>query len=726
MHRVALTLALLGTLGCGGPRSAAPRSPLGVSTEFVDAPMELADPSDRAMARARFESMNLSDPQRVELRQALATELGHRARSARAAGDLDDAFAALLELASLWTATELAEPIVAAELAPYAELTASLLADVSRAGNDVHAAAALALLAVMRPERAEEYARELQLIFDYSDELEQAMWGEGAEGARPIAILEDVERSVHTPLVIDELVGLLVTRQRFFDAKIRDSGAQLDVALVRAHGDGVVRSAWLIVGILARANRLDEVPAALAPIKGIGDDGELRLAVQTALSEDAGPKEWIDLAGQFQSGDSDRRDLETTLAIVREGLRRHPRSVALHTAAGLTARAGNNLPLAIDHFERALALAPDSRDAAEQLSELYRVQIGQLVFAHRPRAAVAALRAAADFHASAAQRWSEPLRSDLAAAYATMGRGLVSLGELDDGREHLERSVALRPTIDALEYLGLIELKRDRFAAAVRHFSAALKLPATDVATTFDRARILRLAGEALAGHGDAKGAADRFRQALDSWKRLSSRVELTPRFAAEMHLEAGKAQWALGHRREALARIDAAIDADSDGSETYTDVVAFLIVNGQYPRALDAYHRALGSTAVSDYYKVFMSLWIVGEARRLDRTPDPLATSFLEERAGRLWYDDLARLATHRADVQALKTRATTRARRAELLYYAAVLGRTAEDPRAVEALLRRVVATEMVLFFEYDMAKHWLEQRYATASDSQQRATP
>jgi hypothetical protein len=139
---------------------------------------------------------------------------------------------------------------------------------------------------------------------------------------------------------------------------------------------------------------------------------------------------------------------------------------------------------------------------------------------------------------------------------------------------------------------------------------------------------------------------------------------------------------------------------------------VAFLIVRNQYERALDAYHRALGSPEIGAYFKVYISLWVLAEARRQGLPPDPLARDFLASRDGTLWYDDLARYATGRMTLEALRARATTRSRRAELLYYQAVLGTDRRHPDQSRRLLQGVVATEMVLFFEYDMARHWLRQ--------------
>ena len=60
----------------------------------------------------------------------------------------------------------------------------------------------------------------------------------------------------------------------------------------------------------------------------------------------------------------------------------------------------------------------------------------------------------------------------------------------------------------------------------------------------------------------------------------------------------------------------------------------------------------------------------------------------------------------------------ATTRGRRAELDFYAAMLSLVRDDPAEATALLQRVLASNMVLFFEYDMATYILRNNLIDAS--------
>jgi tetratricopeptide (TPR) repeat protein len=288
----------------------------------------------------------------------------------------------------------------------------------------------------------------------------------------------------------------------------------------------------------------------------------------------------------------------------------------------------------------------------------------------------------------------------------------VSLGEIERATKYLNKSVELNANTMAYEFLGTIQLKQHRYHRAARYFDAALSVPGHGATHEFNRAKILRLASEAYAGAGNKLRQLQYARSALEAWRRFDDRLPDSAR--SEMFVERGKLLWGLGEREIALRAFDAAIDIGSDDANAHAAVIAFLVVRDQYDRALDAYHRALGSREIGSYFKVYMSLWVLAEAAHLGRPADSLATEFLRSRKGPLWYDQLARFATHRLSGDALARAANTRARRAEMLYYRAVLGKLPENER--DQLLREVIATNAIMFFEYDMAQALLSHKKAT----------
>lgn len=705
-----LATALVAMSGCGG--SVARSSTLPATLPSTDAPYELAYDQDLQMARDRYQALAPGDQARAALRAALADEYARRVRAALEAPDqLQRAHEMLMELASMWTPAELEAGAPGMEA--YVDEARAARDVLARAGADLEAAAALYFLQAADPAARQAadspYLDEIQEIFAYADALAVARFGDGAERSRPIEILAAVLEGLPSRPVVDALVAQVHERQSALLARFRSDGPSAD--LIHAHGAGVFRASWSVVRALARAGRLEEAPAALKGLETMGTDADMAGLVDAALAPDAGEEQWLALAAAFQHEDPEQADPGAALQVCLEGARRLPGSAALAYAAAEIALAIDRPSQAVALYERGMALAP-GRDAAETLADLYSTRVAVLALAERPHAALEQLAALERFHAQAARRWpGKPLKSDLAQAYAAMGRGMVGLGELATARRYLERSVTQRRNHEALALLGTIALKQDRFREARQHLDAALALPADGVYLQLERARVLRLAGDAAAGMGDGARAARHWAQALEAWLTLAQAIDLPPRFQGEMLVESARAHWALGDRDTALRAFEAAVDVDTDGEDTHTSVVSFLITRGDYERALDAYHRALGNYEISDYAKVYMSLWMLAEARRRGEAPDALAEEFLAGREGALWYDDLARYATGRLGLGALQARAGTRGRRAELAYYTAVLGDPG-GPRAVRSLLERVLATDMVLFFEYDMAKHWLGQ--------------
>lgn len=705
-------LALAGAVGCGS--RSGPDDPFAGLARGKDAPYDLAEEQDLAEVRSELFAMAPDAAERPALRRRLADELARRLAVALALNHHSDAYRALARLMRLWNADELRDAAaVGRALTPYRNAIARARKVFARAGKDRETAAALCALALIEPEKAAQHRAELDEVFAFADQLAIAENGDGAVGARPIAILEDLIEIHPAPWLVDRLVALYVERQKQLDAHFQKHSA--DLSVIRAHGDGVVRTVWHIVRVLARSGRLADAPAAYEPISGMGDDRELRDRVRRALAADATAPDWVMVAARFHSSDPDKADFAAALAISQEATRRFPSSPSAFLAAAESARQLGEQPLAIRLYETGLRLDPDHADAASALAQLYVERIADLASSDRTAGAARAFRRFESFQKAASKRLGRRLEPDRADALAALGRGMASQGEIDQARRYLERSIAERPTLAALESLGTIEAKRDRFDRAADLFERAVRQPAAEPLDRYQQCKLLRLLGEARLDEGKGELGKTRLRAALVAWHKLSQQVELPDVLLAESLVEQGKILWRLGDRETALVAFDAAVDSDPDGASSHADVVAFLIVRNEYDRAVDAYHRALGSHSIGDYFKVYMSLWVMAEARRQGRAVDPIARDFLAGRNGRLWYDDLARFAGGRIDLPRLQSRATTRGRRAELLYYSAVLGgdiRT--DPSRARRLLEKVVSSDMVLFFEYDMAKHWLRNGF------------
>lgn len=727
-------LFLLCTVGCAVGCSNPVKPPVegpGVAIKQLplsDAPYALANDRDLEDRLDYFQSLALGD-KRAKLRTEIADEYARRMteamKSGHTAGQANDYLLALL---GLWTGPELRAGGLAPALEPYAATVAGMRKHFARSGRDIETATALYFLALAEPAKSARHMAEIGEIFAYADSLARAQYGEGAEGSRPITILETIVEHVSIPDAVERLADLYIARQEVITRLFNKSDRRME--LIRAHGAGVLHTAWHLARIFGRAERLPAAVPQLARFKGIGSHDRLSDALVKAVANPPSELAWRELLRTFiepdpkEDDDEKNQRLRAALELCRQAAGLFPQSDRFAVCAAETAAQLDLMHVAIRFYEEALARAPDNYDAANTLADFYRQRVSTLAFYDRPLAARERLAQLEAFHTRAAVTFKDkPLKADLAEAYSSMGQGMTSLGELSEASAYLEKSLQLRPTAAALEHMGTIDYKRERYDAAIKRFEAALDIAPNSPIGRYHRARILRLAGDALAATGESGSAADYWNKSIILWAELYDRLELPPRFKGELLIDSGKSKWALGDQEVALLHFENAIDADPDGDDTHSSVVSFLIVRGHYRRALDAYHRALGSLAISAYSKVYMSLWVLAESRRQGQPPDPLALEYLASRNGRLWYDDLARLATGRIDREALAERAHTRGQRAELLYYGAVLDDRLSS-KDIRAVMQSVIDTDMVLFYEYEMAQYWLSEGFAVSQSANKTA--
>ncbi|MCE9579503.1 MAG: hypothetical protein K8W52_40655 [Deltaproteobacteria bacterium] len=668
---------------------------------IVDAPYELADPIDFDMVRDRVWALP-AGPEAVAARRALVPALIARARAQLMARKPDLAHRALLELAELYAGTPDAE--LAQALAPARADLARLVAAFSRSGNDQAAITALVLAAAAAesPAARTDLLARIDEILAFVDDLAASQHGEVGRGAAPITSLAPIARTAAVAALTDRYVAAIVLRQAAI-AALLDSG-QATFATVSAHRD-VGKSARMIAVALGRGARAPQIAAAIAPIRGIGADRDLGRTAGPVARPAASAAEFEALATALGGGDDG--DPTAALAVEATALVRFPDDPALLTAAAERALALGRLEQAIALDQAAFALAPRDADLGHRLAALYRERTARLAATGRPNAAAAELTAFERFLGTVARLGD--FASDRADALVAVARAQAGQGDLDDAIALANRALAAAPTIDAYELLATIALKRERWDDALALIARGLQTPHETPSAAVTHARLVRLQGDAQAGAGRPTKARGPWLRALDEWAALGDHLELPPSLAGMRLVESGKLLWLLGERDRAFTLFDGALDADPDGDDTHVQAIEFLLASGAYDRAADAFHHALGADGVSGDTKVYLALWLVAEARAAGAPPDALALDYLAGRQGQAWTDELARLATRRADLAVVESRAVTRGRKVELAYYRAVLdlGPATPDAATRARLLAQVTASDLVLFYEYDLAR-------------------
>jgi tetratricopeptide (TPR) repeat protein len=711
-RRIAASIAALGAasivaLGAGlaGCAHAAPA----FHPAWPDAQIELRDDGDREQA---IDRLWLVPPgaERDRARAPIATALARRIGDAIEDDQPFIAAALLDQLTALWQGDPLA---VGRGLAGHTALLRDLRVTFARSGALEPAAQTLILLAEVEPAARAAHLAELDEVLGFADELAITESGAAAHRAQPIAILEPTVLALPLPWLVDRYVALQIERQRAVAALLDHQGASM--AIVRAHRD-LLSTARRIAGVLARAGRAPEIHARLARLQGgYGTDRELTVRAEVVADQPTADA-YGELASVLRSGDREP-DPGGALAVCLSGLARFPDDPGLLAAAGGDARALGRVDQAIALYQQALHAGNELDTAiALRLGKLHADRIERLATGGRPSAADAAWRDALRFTASAASSHPHTVWQQAAAiAESALGRGLASQGMIDDAEHLLAASLARAPSVDAYETLATIDVQLGRYADAQRWTRAGLAmLGDRTVGDRYRKAKLERLAADSLRRAGQARPAAVRYVEALRTWSSLGDSKDLPHAIAAERALETSRAMWWLGDPARAVDFVMQALDLDPSSEEIAANAVAFLVEAGRYHDALDAYHKALGEPAIGEYHKVYMSLWILGEAIRTGQPRDRLAGEYLASRRGDVWYERLARLAAGKQSLAELRALATTGPRRAELAFYGAVLGLdpAAGTPAGRHKLLQDVVAAHLVLDAEYDLALRYLRQ--------------
>lgn len=715
-----LAAAAAAALGC----RAAPRSRL----DWPDTPVHLRDDADRGAALDHLWVMP-PGPERDRARAEIADAVARRIGEAIAERRPFAAAALLDQLVSPWQAEPAA---IGRGLARHAELLRSLRALFARAGALEPAVRTLVVLAEVEPAARAAHLAELDEILEFADQLAIAEHGADARGGQPLGLLGPAATAIPLPWLVDRYVAKLVERQVTVATLLATRGASM--SLVRAHGD-VIATSRRIANVLARAGRAGEIHRGLQRLRpGIGAtaegrDRELRIAAEL-VAEQPTAAAHLELASRLRT-DEHAADPAAALAVALAGLARHPGDPALLASAGADARTLGRVDLAIDCFERSLHGAAEvDATVALRLGRLYGDRIARLAGSGRPHAASSAWRDVIRFTAGVARRHPHSVWQQTAAiAESALGKGLAGQGLVDEGRRALTASLERAPSIDAFETLTRIDVAVDDFASAQRWASEGIAMLGDGTAgDRYRRAKLERHSADALRRAGKRTAAAGRYLDSLRTWASLGEAKELPRAVSAERLFDSGRSMWWLGDAGRAVELVLTAVEVDPGTPEITAGAVAFLLEIGRYRDAVDALHRALGDPAVLELHKIYPSLWVLGEARRLGEQPDRLAHEYLATRRGDLWPERLAQAATGKLSFEALRAAATTGPQRGELAFYGAVLGLDPEaaTPAGQRRLLQQVVAARIVLDPEYDLARAYLAPAQAPVADMEGHAPP
>jgi tetratricopeptide (TPR) repeat protein len=619
-------------------------------------------------------------------------------------------------------------------------------------GNEQAVATGLFVLVTLEPTQRTWIDR-LDQLFSW---LETGSQVAGAGGPRSSVttsteVLEQVASIWPTQPVVDRL-----TRQAF------DRQDRLASALRRPLGTGVGRSGIgelltdseamqaMAAGVAAlhlRCGQIKGAETALAKLASKpGDDPELRQLVSAAARSGAKADDYLALARRFLpqikllgGTSSDRLDPVASAEVIRRGLERNPANTDLLILGSRVARFIPAPFLALRYLEDAQAVLERSRNSRELLAELA---------SERLELSLSRLRVHIDpDHLEPAAREAEALRQQVAESRRRYGEQQVKVsdGEIDFemARGYLDAGLVDRAepllhraqhdgdvSVEVALQLGRLALKRGDPSRAAQIVREALEAqqrnapPDETVPFVEAQSKLARALGDAYEVAGRLEDARRAWGLALRGWERLmiEQQRRKNPGALSEATFEVGRLTYLLGRHADGIQKFSDAIEQNESRDQTYIDTLAFLVQNGESDAALDVYRRVLSkpTRSVSEYVKVYSSLWILDITRRASKTPEPAAEGYLRSLEARkvalrpartaAWYVPLIRYAIGRLTYDQLLAMADTAGKRAEVYFYEAM--RRLAEGRSDDAhlLWEKVLETKMFSFFEFDMASKYL----------------
>jgi tetratricopeptide (TPR) repeat protein len=624
------------------------------------------------------------------------------------------------------------------------------------------ASAVLATLAGGTPD-GREWNERLDQLIRWSDE---AARNSDSGFRRPPGAVEALEAAANdwpAPSVVERLDTLYVQRQKTLASALRhpvtesEAGRSPLAELLLAHGDDLQRVVVSLAALHLRAGSIERASQRAAALAGdAGDDPDLRALLDAAAKPKAAPAAFLALARRFlpraeQLGGTspDATDAVVALRVLDAGLARTPNEPELLILEAHVARAASSYYLAIRRLEEAAAVlekTPGAQDVqgriSAELMELYFLRLRLRLDPERdPPAFGEADTLRKQFAESRRRFGNAELKLRDADIDFEVGRSYVNAGQIEQAEPAFLRARDEgEPVAESATELASLSLKRgdaQRATQILRDGLDKLREQAgkpnqqETIGSVEGRARLERLLGDAYDVTGAHDDASASWRNALVGWERLM--IEHLRRKAytssAEATVEVGRLLYVLGRHAEAVQKFDEALEQDSDRDQTYIDTVAFLVQNGESEAAVSIYRRGLArpSRAVSEYVKVYTSLWILDLTRRTNKASDTFAEGYLrtlEQRHGELrprrgagWYHVLARFAVGKLTYQQALAAADTTGKRAEIYFYGAMQALSEGKADDAHALWKKVVETRMFSFFEFDMATRYLRLGAPTA---------
>ena len=677
------------------------------------APVKSAEPipqGEYPEAARRFLRMSLDDPQRRELRDRLIASVISQAQSLADVGDYEGVVFETSRLTTFLSPSEYAAGVLPKRIEPIATYITD---QGGRRGNEGDVLAANFILERLTGEAI--YRHRYDSVAAWGREARANLDTVTEQYAGLISVWTEHADLTPAPEVLDTLAGLHIAGRDAVSAETAENRHRLGIG-----GERQLRLAPLNVAAVYLAH--GDIKSAITKVESMGPGGELQLRLlellRTARSVDeTGASATFELVEGYRVARP-----AVAAGLCRSALLRFPKDHRFPTCMARVAADSEQFADATAWYVIAIDLAPE-------MMELYDEALGQLdefietrLTDPHPERSSALARGAETILDARQKRWpaSKPPIAPNELEYL-IGMLEMNAGHAAGAQQRFEKSLREDENPGALLQLGLLLERTGQPAKAEQRYRRALALtPSDSLSDELRRAEILENLGNASRAQGKAREMTAQYNGALKAWTVARDQVEGPTGAVVEMRR--GVLLDQLGRHDEAIDAFENAMTHAPQWRDVYATILSHLVsASPDFELASSVWRRSQLQLSLPPEWKVYFTLWIQFITARAGEAPLEEHTDLLR-RLGRSsnWWGKLASFGAGDLDYGELTSVASSLGEETEALYYEATRLFIAGDRQGANDQFQRVLETNMVSFYEFEMARRLLlEQARAGANE-------
>ncbi|MCP4602068.1 MAG: hypothetical protein GY847_16390 [Proteobacteria bacterium] len=704
IKRVFVVLPVFAALAaCGGspaPKSGAAAHKASTVYESVDIPLKIAR-DDRSIWVKRLYLLPAGHPNRLQLRDRLVQELS-KDFSNISEDNVENRLALFEEVLALHDSTDFKPGRVSPDAVPMAEW---IVRAFERRGDEAVVLAGLRFLMMAKPDDVRLKERYLELA-DWSESVRATIYGRLNRLNSLIDMYRSMIQLVPDREIVEHLAEMYIVRYRLILTVFRkESGNDYQ----KMHPLDVLRQGQFLqslpIDVIYIFFLVGDPAGARKHLAGLAAEGKLHV-------------EYLELLDRIFQG----RDIADSYF----SLARHlaPIDARASLRACISARAADSED---PRFSVCIGRRFEELDQPECAFDFYveaaRVSSQEDVFAnvlkllrqtllkvHTKELVGSSQRAIEMGDALIDQALKlfpndeSELKMIIASLLYTFGEVEFDNGNIESSRHHLNRSFEVMANVLALVKLTEVHYLLGEFTSGVEILDRALALELEGRRPSgFWQAIMLEKRGDLMAALGRQIEAEKFYRKALSQWG--STGIE-----AGQKSLAAVRRGVIFDRLRDLPASQDAfrqAIRLDPDRQGIYAQLISFLVIRGRLEDAKEFYKLAYNQDQIEAMWKIYYSLWLEGLSQRAGKGSFDLAKGYLEHSRGETWQDQLAKFYSGEKTVEVLHQEAANAGQHVEVEYYAALIDLAQGRKNEARTRLEKVVASKLLGFFEYRMAR-------------------